>query len=866
MKLNRRDFLKIGAASGAALSMTPSLLCAMELEEGGKDVSVGTNWGKGKNRQAIPTTCLQCNIEDGLLAYVEDGRLVKIEGNPKHPGTRGKICAKGQAGINTVYSPDRILYPLKRVGARGEGKWKRITWDEALDEIAGKIKETIARDPNEVMFHYGRDRTSGYTKRFMQAIGSATMGSHTSICESSKKIGMEPTWGPDIETPDFENTKYILNFGSNIYEAAYFHNTYIQRLIDGRVKNGAKLVTFDVRLSNTAGKSDEWLPIFPGTDGVVALAMANIIMQKGLANTTFINKWTNVTADQLKEYLAKYTPEMAEKESGVPAKDIRRIAIEFAKATPMCTTYTYRGPAMHLNGSYNEKCTMLLNIIVGNIDKKGGYCLPRGMGWSNPAPKPPKPAKQSILSNPPEYPLAGHHVSHHIAHGILEGRQKLSVYIWYMHNPCYANPDAGTWDTLLKDTEKMPFTVAIDGFISESSDLADIILPDSSYMQRHDSESMPSALLPWVGARVPVVKNIGEQREVKDMLRDLAQRIDPEVGKYFELTPEQFLEHQMNSVPGLKEKGGLSFIREHGVFPVYGPEAKPEFETYKKELMKDSEGNFICPDTKCATSLTEHEEYNGISLNCPMHKKVVGTKIGDKAYTGFNTPSKRLHVHVEAWEEYGFKPMPYYFPIPEHEEIKAGKGNKLVMTTYKINTHVQSRTSACKWLSEIHHNNPMLINPRTAAERAIKEGDLVRVTSKIGYLVTKAHVTEGIHPKVVAISTHSGHWKYGPVSRAKKDMPTPYGQADADVSKNLWWDDIGVHPNRIIPISTDPIGGSQAWMDTVVSVEKAKATDKYGDIKVNLEAAKKAYHDTLGYATKKQGGSIAGDINQAIRL
>ena len=100
------------------------------------------------------------------------------------------------------------------------------------------------------------------------------------------------------------------------------------------------------------------------------------------------------------------------------------------------------------------------------------------MGWSDPAPKPPKPAKQSILSNPPEYPLAGHHVSHHIAHGILEGRQKLSVYIWYMHNPCYANPDAGTWDTLLKDTEKMPFTVAIDGFISESSDLADIILPD----------------------------------------------------------------------------------------------------------------------------------------------------------------------------------------------------------------------------------------------------------------------------------------------------------------------------------------------------------------------------------------------------
>ncbi|MEK7814140.1 MAG: molybdopterin-dependent oxidoreductase, partial [Candidatus Desantisbacteria bacterium] len=206
MEITRRSFLKVGAAA-SALAAT-SDVWAMELKEGGTDVSIvdKTKWGKGAKRKAIPTTCLQCNIEDGLLAYVENGRIVKIEGNPKHPGTNGKICAKGQAGINTVYSPDRILYPLKRVGARGEGKWKRITWDEALNEMAEKIKAARAEDPNSVMFHYGRDRTGGYTKRFMSAIGSDTMGNHTSTCESSKKVGMEPTWGPDIETPDFANT------------------------------------------------------------------------------------------------------------------------------------------------------------------------------------------------------------------------------------------------------------------------------------------------------------------------------------------------------------------------------------------------------------------------------------------------------------------------------------------------------------------------------------------------------------------------------------------------------------------------------------------------------------------------------------
>ena len=122
------------------------------------------------------------------------------------------------------------------------------------------------------MLKYGRDRTGGAIGRFMQTLGSATVLNHTSVCESSKKIGMQPTWGPDIETPDFANTKYILNFGSNVMEAAYFHNPYAQRVTEGRVDNNAKLVTFDVRLSNTAGRSDEWIPVLPGTDGAVALA------------------------------------------------------------------------------------------------------------------------------------------------------------------------------------------------------------------------------------------------------------------------------------------------------------------------------------------------------------------------------------------------------------------------------------------------------------------------------------------------------------------------------------------------------------------------------------------------------------------
>ncbi|MBU1599718.1 thiosulfate reductase, partial [bacterium] len=178
------------------------------------------------------------------------------------------------------------------------------------------------------------------------------------------------------------------------------------------------------------------------------------------------------------------------------------------------------------------------------------------------------------------------------------------------------------------------------------------------------------------------------------------------------------------------------------------------------------------------------------------------------------------------------------------------RSDKLILTTFKVAVHTQSRTSACKWLSEIHHANPMWINPKTAEEKGISNGDLVRVTSKIGYLVTRANVTEGIHPKVVAISTSVGHWQYGPVSLAKRKMKPEFGNPDPDVTENLWWQDTGVHANKIIPISTDSIGGSHCWFDTVVTVEKAKGADKYGDIKVDLDKARQAYLETLKLTTK----------------
>ncbi|MBU1775720.1 MAG: molybdopterin-dependent oxidoreductase, partial [Gammaproteobacteria bacterium] len=516
-EMNRRTFLKVSTGATAAAVAAPKVLNAMENELGGKDFGPVTM----AERQAVPLTCHVCNIQDGAIAYVENGRIVKLEGNPEHVSTRGRLCAKGNSGMWYTYNPDRVMYPLKRVGARGEGKWKRITWDEALAEVTSKLDAALKKDPNSVMMKYGRDRTGGAIGRFMKTLGSNTVVNHTSVCESSKKIGMEPTWGPDIETPDFENTKYILNFGSNIMEAAYFHNPYSQRLTEGVAENHAKLVTFDVRCSNTAGRSDEWVPVFPGTDGAVALALGHVILREDLQDTDFIDTWCNVSTAELKKHYKAFTPEWASKLSGVPVETIERIAREFALTKP-ATTYTYRGPAKHLYGSYQEKATMMLSIMTGNVEKRGGYCLPRGMGYDQPSPQPPGGAKPSYLSGPSEYPLAGHKVSHMTPLWIAEGKQKINVYFTYMDNSVYTNPGAqALWGKLYTDEKLLPYIVSISTVIGEETALADIILPDCMYLERWEPESMPNSLWPWLGIRQPVIKPLGETRETRIILRDI---------------------------------------------------------------------------------------------------------------------------------------------------------------------------------------------------------------------------------------------------------------------------------------------------------------------------------------------------------
>jgi anaerobic selenocysteine-containing dehydrogenase len=841
---SRRDFLKLGAATATvALAGGSALTAAKELPfKGGKDFSPWT----GAEREAIPSACWQCVTRCPMVGYVEDGRLVSIGPQMDSIRTEGHLCAKGQAGVNQVYDPDRVLYPLKRVGARGEGKWKRISWDEALDEVAGRLKKL--RDdghPEKFMFHYGRMKASSsklIKSVFLAAYGTGTIGNHTSICEGGKWTAQELTWGSHYDNWDIDNTRFILNFGSNLLEAHTNHVPEAQRLARALVDRRVRMVTFDVRLSNTAAKSAEWVPIRPGTDGAVALAMCNVIMSEGLyrgEGEAFLEfcKATpdpDATVDEkvavLKSHLAQYTPEWAEKISGVAADKIRSLAVKFATTKPACVI-SYRGAVAHYNGNDAERAIQMLAAITGNIDNPGGRCKAVGPKWKYPhGPKDkPKAKKLKILDGfPGQVAFPTHHVNHQVFKMIKDGSAgRPEVYMWYCHNPVYVNGEVQENIDVLKDESLIPYTVCVNPFYDESGALADLILPDATYLERWDWEDMVSPnQVPEYYLRQPVVKPLGEVRDFGDVCCELAERMGFPLGIG---SKEEFVKRSCEMTSAIKKIGGLEYMKTHGVW--HDPKAKPKYYSYKKKVepealakdgvIFDHAAGVYWNWHKSKAKNEEEAKTKGYAHTKNAYKGYVGQQIDGMVYVGFKpdkvNKSGYFELYSNLMEEKGFSPLPAYTAIPEHEAMKP---EEIILTTYKVNVQTHSRTQNCKWLTEIYHDNPGWMNPETAAARGIADGDAIRVTSAFGEIETTARVTPAVVPGVIAVSFHCGHWEYGRYASGNK---SPTGTDDDPELKRKWWKTTGIHPNWIIPNRPDPINGQQSWMDTVVTVDRLEA-------------------------------------------
>src|SRR6201991_462398 len=239
-------------------------------------------WPQKKERHysLVPTTCFNCESACGLLAYIDKvtGEVQRFEGNPEHPGSRGRNCAKGPATLNQVTDPERIRYPLKRVGKRGEGKWERVSWDEVLDDIAARVRKALQEDRrNEIMYHVGRPgHELLYHQRIFHAWGIDGHNSHTNVCSAGARAGYAFWSGIDRPSPDHANARFILLLSSHL-ETGHYFNPHAQRIIEGK-EQGAKIAVVDPRLSNTASMADWWLSPRPGSEAALLLAIARLLV------------------------------------------------------------------------------------------------------------------------------------------------------------------------------------------------------------------------------------------------------------------------------------------------------------------------------------------------------------------------------------------------------------------------------------------------------------------------------------------------------------------------------------------------------------------------------------------------------------
>ena len=575
-KISRREFIKLGV--GGIVLLTTGLPPEGEAAplEKGKSVSRTT----GRIRKSIPSVCMMCPAGCGILGYLEYGKVVKLGGNPLDPNSRGRLCAKGIAGINHLYHPERISAPLRRAGKRGDGKWKQVSWDEAFRELSLRLKDLQSeKQHRDFIIRNTWDLSSNeLAARFASAFGSLTTF-HRAILESPNgTYAIQEISGHPMGVGDVAHSRYILNFGANPYETHYLYLPFIQRLIDARLNLGAKLVTFDVRVSQTAGKSDEWFPLIPGTDGMVILAMAQVIANEGLWDKEFIEQNTNLSPSRILRHLSPYTPKKAEAVSGVRASEINRIALEFAQAKP-ALAIGGGGVLKHMNGACNQRSLLLLNAMVGSLDTKGGFFFPQGYALDGPDPKPP----MSQRVNPE---------SQNLFTRVSLGSQRVGVLMTHMDNPVYRGPQSKLISQILQDESKIPFHVSIDPFLNESNLHADLLLPEATYLERWDLLSPPPMeRVPFIALRQPVSKPLGQSLPFSDILVELAHRIGGGMERYFRFgKTEHYIEAMIRKIPKLVDAGGIDYLIEKGIW--IDPDLKRQNGFHDKRKARTPSGKF----------------------------------------------------------------------------------------------------------------------------------------------------------------------------------------------------------------------------------------------------------------------------------
>lgn len=772
--------------------------------------------GEPREYSVVPTACFNCEAGCGLLTYIdkETGDIRKIEGNPEHPGSRGKNCAKGPATINQIQDPQRIEHPLKRDGPRGSGQWTRVSWDEVLDDIAGRMRTAIQEDRgNEITYHVGRPGHEEYMDRVIDAWGVDGHNSHTNICSSGARTGYGLWHKYDRPSPDFANAEFILLLSAHL-ESGHYFNPHAQRIMEG-MQEGGELAVMDPRLSNTAAMSDSWLPTQPGSEAAVLLSMANVIIDEELYDESFLHNWVNWQqfldenypdrertfesyVETLREIYGEFTPAYAAEQSGVDAGKIEKVGRKIGRAAPRYGSYIWRSAASGNQGGWQVSRTLhFLSVLTGSVGTEGGTSP---NAWHKFTPDlPNEPPRQKLWDEvqlPAEYPFAHYEMSFLLPYFLKEGRGKIDTYFTRVFNPVYTYPDGFSWIEALTDEEKIGLHVAMTPTWNETAYFADYVVPMGHSPERHDIQSQETHAGTWVTYRQPVLReyaeregedveftyeaNPGEVWEEDEFWIELSWRIDEDgelgVREYFEspyrdgdgdepakMTIDEYYRYVFEQEEGLvelaEEKGmtPLEYMKRHGAFQASTNDYEHHEEPIDSDVLEDDE---VRVDEYGTIRRGERPE----TFSESDGSEVLGVMVDGEPKRGFPTPTGKQQFYSKTIAEWGWDEEKYTIPnyLKSHvhpENIDYENGEMVLVPTFRLPTQIHSRSSNSKYLEEISHNNPVWIHTNDAERLELETGDLVRVETEIGYFVNEVWVTESIKPGLVAMSHHMGQWK-----------------------------------------------------------------------------------------------------------
>ncbi len=719
-----------------------------------------TGWSE--HLEEIPTLCEMCVNKCAAIARVEDGVVTKLDPNPLFPKSKNMLCARGNAGIQALNDPDRLKYPLIRVGARGEGKFQRVTWDEAYEYIKQKMVKIVDEEQDNrstIGCCAGEGMAEHTYASFMKSkLGTTNFVNHSSICLATTIAGYTLTLG-GYGIADLENAEYVIMAGANRAEAIVTPDTMdIFKRTKGR---GVKLTVIDPRFTNTAAHADTWLPIEVGTDLAFVLALTHVAITEELYNKRFAKENMSDFEAYSKHILEhNYTPEWAEKITGIKAEMTRKIARDFMAHAPRAIYYQGRRTAWSLQDFQLRRAQAIFSAMGGGIDREGGIVFGKKLPIG----------EHTILA--PSYENAKERIDKDKAanvgesgswiawrNTIIDGSAPYPIraFFAYKQNPMLSVPNTNKTKEMLL---KMDLVVVIDTMPSDTVMMADVVLPESVYLEREDPVQTYGGIEPSIALRKKVVEAQHDTKPVIEIIRGLGEKLAKplfEISKKYDKTLQEEIASRGEDVV-FKEDGydladgyrhSQETVNRHMVASVYGEEA---WKTLREKgvYYPDMDKYFKQKSVNEYQYYPEHKKYysviEGDLINEPYHDTCVDPHEIAVLRKDFQTATKQIACALyNLQEKKGIDAMPtwrdeLYTPTPQ---------GKFRFISGRHAQFTQSGTANNALLLNMLSENYLWINKRVAAEKGITLGDKVEVSSAIGSVVIRAYPTEKIATNVL---------------------------------------------------------------------------------------------------------------------